>query len=211
MLVSGGRLTQTHARRRVRSLTNTVLRSLAIGAIAATCACGSREEPTPAPAFRPTATVKDIMLSVIDPQADVLWNAVATIISAAGIEERAPQSDEEWVNLRRSAIQVVEATNLLRVPGRLVARPGEKSENPRIELEPESIQKLIADDPATWASLVDRLHDAAMPVLKAVDAKDAKALVDAGENLEKACEACHQHYWYPPKEAPAWKLETETR
>ena len=174
------------------------------------CACGGGREQE-APAYRPTATVKDIMVSIIEPEADVLWNAVATIISANGTEEREPQTDEEWTELKRSAIQVVEATNLLRVPGRLVARPGEKSENPRIELEPETIQKLIGDDPATWTSLVDRLHDAAVPALKAVDAKDAQALFDAGENLEKACEACHQHYWYPPKEAPAWKLETEQR
>ena len=86
-------------------------------------------------------------------------------------------------------MQLVEATNLLRVPGRLVARTGEKSENPRIELEPETMQKMIAEDPVTWRQMVDRLHDAAVPALKAIDARNAKGLFDAGEHIEKACEA----------------------
>lgn len=171
--------------------------------------CRGREAPQPA--YRPTATVKDIMVSIIDPQADVLWNSVATIISVTGTEEREPRTAEEWEAVRRGALQVVEATNLLMVPGRQVARPGEKSENPGIELQPETIQKLIAEDPATWTRLVNALHDAAVPALKAIEARNAKALFDAGENLDKACESCHQHYWYPPNSAPAWKHPEERR
>ena len=182
--------------------------SLVVIALAvAASGCNRREERPPQAQFRPTATVKDIMTSIIDPEADVLWNSVATIVSLKGTEERAPKTDEEWAAVRRSAVQLVEATNLLRVPGRHVARPGEKSENPRIELQPETIQKMIADDPAGWSALVDRLHDAAAPALKATEAKDAKGLFDAGEHIEHACEACHQRYWYPPKEASAWKYE----
>ena len=169
--------------------------------------CRAREEGKPQPAFRPTATVKDIMVSIVDPEADVLWNAVATIVSLSGTEEREPRTDEEWTAVQRSAVQLVEATNLLRVPGRLVAKPGEKSENPRIELHPETIQKLIADDPATWGSLVDGLQDAAVPALNAANARNAKGLFDAGEKIEGACEACHRHYWYPPESAAAWKVD----
>ena len=185
-------------------LTTTVVLSALVLAAAG---CNKRDEPAPQLQFRPTATVKDIMTSIIDPEADVLWNSVATIVSVKGTEERAPRTDEEWAAVRRSAVQLVEATNLLRVPGRHVARPGEKSENPRIELQPETIQKMIAEDPAAWGALVDRLHDAAVPALNAIDAKNAKGLFDAGEHIEHACEACHQRYWYPPKEASAWKHE----
>lgn len=170
-------------------------------------ACSSRDDRAPDAQFRPTATVKDLMTSVIDPEADVLWNSVATIVTASGTEEREPKTDEDWATLRRSAIQLVEATNLLRVPGRLVANPGEKSENPNIELQPETIQKMIAEDPAGWSALVDRLHDAAVPALKAIEARNAKGLFDAGDQIEHACEACHQRYWYPPASASAWKHE----
>ena len=171
-------------------------------------ACNKREEPAPQPQFRPTATVKDIMTSIVDPESDVLWNAVATIVTLTGTEEREPKTDEEWAAVRRSAVQLVEATNLLRIPGRLVAKHGEKSENPRIELQPETIQRMIAEDPAKWTRLVDGLHDAAVPALEAADAKNAKGLFDAGEHMEHACESCHQQYWYPPKDAAAWKHES---
>ena len=77
----------------------------------------------------------------------------------------------------------------------------EKSENPRIELHPETIQKMIADDPATWTELVDGLHEAAVPALNAANAKNAKGLFDAGEHIERACESCHRQYWYPPESA----------
>ena len=172
--------------------------------------CGSRQPSEARPSFRTDATLKDIMDSIVDPQADVLWNSVATIVSATGTEERAPQTDEEWAAVRRSAVQLVEATNLLLIPGRLVARHGEKSENPRIELEPEAIQKLIADDPVTWAKLVGGLHDAALPALEAINAKNVQGLFDAGDKLEHACESCHQNYWYPPQHAPAWKVNEST-
>jgi len=168
--------------------------------------CGSREAAPPPESYRPTATVKDIMDSIVDPESDVLWNAVATVISADGIEERAPQTEEEWAEIRKSAVQLVEATNLLRIPGRKVAKPGEKSQNPRIELEPAAIEKLIADDPETWTKLINGLHDAALPALKAIDARNVQGLFDAGDHMEKACESCHQHYWYPPNSAAAWKI-----
>ena len=68
--------------------------------------CSRREEPAPQPQFRPTATVKDIMTSIVDPESDVLWNAVATIVSLTGTEEREPKTDEEWAAVD-SAVQLV--------------------------------------------------------------------------------------------------------
>lgn len=79
------------------------------------------------------------MDSMGDPVVDVVWNSVATVISATGVEERAPGSDEECLAIRRSAITLMEATNSLQVPG-LIAKQGEKSANQKIELEPEEIQ-----------------------------------------------------------------------
>jgi hypothetical protein len=185
-----------------------LITSIGLGALVLVgTGCNRREERAPEPQFKPTATVRDIMTSIIDPGADVLWNSVATIVSLTATEERAPKTDEEWQAVRRSAVQLVEATNLLRVPGRHVARAGEKSQNPRIELQPETIQRMIAEDPAMWTQHVDQLHEAAVPALQAADARNAKGLFDAGEHIERACESCHQQYWYPPKEARAWKHE----
>ena len=104
-------------------------------------ACSRREEPAPQPQFRPTATVKDIMTSIVDPESDVLWNAVATIVSLSGTEEREPKTDEEWAAVRRSAVQLVEATNLLRIPGRLVARHGESPRTPASSCSPKPFRR----------------------------------------------------------------------
>ena len=167
--------------------------------VAAFAACRGNEQPD----FRPTSTIKDIMDSMVDPSADVIWESVATIITIEGIEEKAPRTDDEWKAVRRGAIRIIEATNLLQMPGRHVAGPGEKAENENIELAPEEIEARLNQDRASWIALAHGLHDAGMTALHAIDAKDPPALSAAGEGLDRACENCHLKYWYPPGKAPA--------
>ena len=137
------------------------------------------------------------MLSVVDPAADAIWESVATIVTPGHVEERRPSTDEEWDALRHEAVRLVEATNLILVPGRDVARPGFRSENPGIELEPAEVQALIDDDPATWNQLVDDYYRVAMTMLSAIEERDADRLFDEGGPLDVTCERCHQRYWYP--------------
>ena len=155
--------------------------------------------------FRTTATIKDIMDSVVDPSADFIWDSVATIVTKKGTEERRPRTDMEWKEVRRRAIALVEATNLLIMDGRIVAKPGEKSENPGIELGPEEIKVLIDEDRASFIKFAHGLHDAGMKALAAIDKKDAEALSDSGETIDEACEQCHLKYWYPPDTPDALK------
>src|SRR5580765_5795616 len=118
------------------------------GAVVVAVACSSPQTAAPAvaklaapaPDYRLTATIKDIMDSVVDPSSDYLWDSVATIVTKKGTEERRPRTDEDWKQVRRRAIAMIEGTNLLIMDGRLVAKPGEKSENPGIELGPEEIK-----------------------------------------------------------------------
>lgn len=86
------------------------------------------------------------------------------------------------------------------MPGRKVAQPGEKSKNPAVELSPEQIQPLIDADRLSFIKRASVLQDAAMAVLKAADAKDKKALFDALQKVDHACENCHLQYWYPNDE-----------
>jgi hypothetical protein len=174
--------------------------------VAVTVACNTSkpaEVASAGPAFRLTGSVKDIMDAVVDPNADVIWDSVATTISRAGTDEKMPRTDEEWKQVRRSAIALLEATNLLLIEGRRIANPGDKSENPEIELEPEAIQKLMDADRNAWVKYAHGLHDAAMVTLKAIDAKNVQALQDSGAELDVACENCHLHYWYPDQKQPS--------
>jgi hypothetical protein len=136
------------------------------------------------------------MDSIVDPAADYIWGSVETVVDAEGVHEKAPHTDEDWKNLRRHAIMLLEAPNLLQVPGRRVAKTGEKAENPEVELAPEQIQQAIDRDRASWQRYAQGLHDAAMLTLRAIAARNTEQLVESGDALDAACENCHKHYWY---------------
>ena len=82
------------------------------------------------------STIKDLMESIIDPSADVLWGAAGTVVDKEGIKELSPKTPEEWLNVRRAAVRLIEGSNLLMMPGREAAPPGTKSDAPGVELEP---------------------------------------------------------------------------
>ncbi len=176
------------------------------GALIIAAACSSPQTTAapppkpaaPAPDFRLTATIKDIMDGIVDPSADYLWDSVATIVTRKGTEERRPRTDDDWKQVRRRAMELIEAPNLLIMEGRKVAKPGEKSENPGVELGPEDIQEVIDGDRATFIQRAHALQDAGLKALAAIDKKDVYGLSDAGEAIDEACEQCHLKYWYPP-------------
>lgn len=174
-----------------------------IGAgVALAVSCVGREASTgkagaATPDFRPDATMREIMDSLVDPSADGIWDAVATTITAKGTIEKYPRTDEEWQELRRHAIRLMEATNLLLIPGRHVAKPGEKAVDPAHELDPDRVEAIIDGDRAAFAQFAHLLHDSVGPVIKAIDAKDKDALLAAGDGIDAACETCHLRYWYP--------------
>ena len=165
--------------------------SLLVGA-----SCSSQQQPT-GPAFRPTASLRDVMHAMVEPSAYVLWNAVAEIISVSGTELRAPETDEEWDEVRHGAIALRESTNLMLIEGRSVAYPGETSADPETELEPEQIEALINEDREAWVQRVHDLYDAVETAFAAIDARDGTALMEAGSQIDTACENCHLTYWYP--------------
>jgi hypothetical protein len=128
---------------------------------AETTAAAPAPAAPPPPEYTPTATVKDLMQSVVDPNADVVWLAVTTVQSNKGTVETRPKTDEEWTKVRHGAVALMEASNLLMVPGRHVAKPGEKSETPGVELEPSEMEALINKDLAAWRKRAHGLHDLA--------------------------------------------------
>ena len=155
-------------------------------------------KPKPAElALAHTATIKDIMDSMVDPSGDFIFESVVQIADEKGVREKAPQTDEEWEEVRHRAFILVEAPNLLTMTGRIVAHPNEKSKNPEVELQPEQIQKLVDGDRPSFIRRARKLQDAATLALKAADAKDKDALFKAIDSVDKACENCHLHYWYP--------------
>src|SRR5947199_8220354 len=101
------------------------------------CTAKQAQQGQQEPEFRTTATINDIMDSMIDPRSDVVWDSVETIVSAKGTEEKMPRTDEEWKNVRNHALMILAGTNLLLIPARQVAKAGEKGDDPKVETAPQ--------------------------------------------------------------------------
>jgi hypothetical protein len=177
---------------------------LLLTVVTAGCRRGG-EAAAPAAALPPFATdltIKDLMLNVIDTNADVVWLSVTTVASDKGLVETRPTSDEEWTKVKGAAITLAEAANLLMIPGRKVAPDDHKSEVPGIELEGHEMDALIAKDPQAFYQHARDLYAASMLAAQAADKKDADKIFEVGEAIEHACEGCHRAYWYPNEKIP---------
>lgn len=130
-----------------------------------TISCGG---PAPPP-LRLHADVKQLMASVIDPNADIVWDSVGTIITADGVEEIRPRDDEEWAQVAQSAWVVTEAANSLMIGNR-------------------------PKDTADWMRFAQELSDTGLRAVRAAETHDAEALFTAGGDIYLACTACHAEY-----------------
>jgi hypothetical protein len=165
------------------------------------------DAPTPAPAqpqFKVTATIQDLMQSEVDPPADYLWASVSTTVTAKGTEEHQPRTDEEWLQVRHQAIILMEAGNLLAMPGRRVAAPGKKLEDEGIQgiLTADQAQAKIDANHEAFVGFAQALHDVGEQMLTAIDARNIQGMIDAGERIDEVCEACHSTFWYPNQVIP---------
>jgi hypothetical protein len=144
-------------------------------------------------------SLKDLMESIVDPSADVLWGAVGTVVDKEGIHETLPKTQDDWHDVRRAAVRMIEGANLLMVPGREAAPPGTKSETPGVELEPPQIAELVKKKRKSFDAFAKDLRDLGFEALRASDAQNIDALMEVGGRMENVCEGCHQTFWYPPQ------------
>lgn len=140
-----------------------------IGFIVAGARTTQRAAPVEAPALTPVASVKQIMNGIVQPAATVVFGSVGTIISAAGIVEKAPKTDEEWAAVGSSAVALVESANLLVMGDRAVDRED-------------------------WVKMSRALAEAGMTALKATEAKSADGVLSAGAVVNESCDNCHRKY-----------------
>lgn len=148
-------------------------------------------------AARGPATIKDIMHSMADPAGDAVFASIQEIADARGAHEKAPHTDADWAEVRRHLEILERVPALVTAPGRKAAHPVDRSRNPGVEEQPESVQYLLGTGRSALLRRARRLHDAAELAIQAVDAKDKDALLRAIDGIDKACENCHLHYWYP--------------
>jgi mono/diheme cytochrome c family protein len=91
------------------------------------------------------------------------------VLDASGYEELYPTTDAGWAYVRAQAAIVVEAGNMLALPGR-------------------------AEDNDAWMIYSQGLSDAALRAMDAAAAQDEEEFFQAGAQLYSVCSACHQAY-----------------
>jgi hypothetical protein len=143
-----------------------------IGFVIAAGRSGSQAGAAATPeAPRPTAvaSVKQIMAGITGPSANVVYNAVGTVINLDGVKEIAPQNDEEWAVVANSAAALVESGNLLLVGSRVV-------------------------DTGDWVTMARELVKTGTVALRAAEAKDKEGILASGGDINETCDNCHAKY-----------------
>ncbi|WNB74440.1 cytochrome c [Methylomonas koyamae] len=177
-------------------------RPLAAMALSALAAC--EQPPAAKPAelgFKPVASLQELMLAVIDPNIDFVWNSVASITSTEGEQERRPTKPEDWEAVRQHALVVAEAANLLLID-RPVAKGSINTASGGAELSALAIHNLIQANREQFQQRAVALQDASRQLLAAIDQQNADELERAGGVVEQACEQCHSQFWYPGDKRP---------
>ena len=174
-------------------------------------ACSSQPAPTRAQAtatpqaaplwgdLKPVVSVKELMKYMIDPVADNIFTAVGSTVTRQGIVDIEPKTEEDWDKVRVGAVSLAEGAYLLKIR-RPFTPPGDENNSTgpdAVELSPEQITAKVERDPVEWNARIEALRNVALEALDVAKRKDVKELWDVGENLDKACEACHRSYWYP--------------
>jgi hypothetical protein len=174
-------------------------RAIAAALAVTGAACNAKPAATAEapPVLTPVLSVKELMQHIVDPQADLAFDAVSIDVGPKGVVEIKPTTDEEWTRIERGMWVLAEASNLLKMP-RKMAPDGQGNVEPGgPELTPAQIEAKVKAEPALWSSHADQLRSEAMKIVAIVKARDAQKLFDAGSALDRACEGCHLDFWYP--------------
>ncbi len=142
----------------------------AIVAAAALLAASCGGEPPAGPPFRTDNTVSVLMANMLDPAADLLWDAVGTVLDENGETSWEPETEEDWLQVKLGAMALAESANLLMMENR-------------------------ARDQDQWIRMSEAMADAAMQAFEAAEAQDADRIFDLGEVVYNSCNSCHTLYW----------------
>ncbi len=109
----------------------------------------------------------------VNPVASVMQLMEALVIPSSdalfNVGRQAPQNDDEWAAIRNHAIILAESGNLLMIGSR-------------------------AKDQDAWMRMSQALADAGAVALKAAEAKNVDAVLEAGNQIIDTCETCHASY-----------------
>src|SRR5689334_886610 len=105
-----------------RSLVLSASRTLAVALVSVTAIAGCSAKPeatsppaVQAPTLTPVLSVKELMENIVDPQADYVFDAVGSDVTAKGVVDIKPTTDDDWTKIQRGAYVLAESSNLLKM------------------------------------------------------------------------------------------------
>ena len=119
--------------------------------------------------FDAVADGRQLMVSVIEPAAEVYWDAVGVIMDLEGTHEIEPRSDEEWEAVENAAWVLAESGNLLLMEDRAQGREH-------------------------WIAMSRAMIEVGRRAVDAAVAKDPEAVFDIGAEVYFVCVGCHAAY-----------------
>jgi hypothetical protein len=142
-------------------------------------------------------STKTLMNAIVQPNALEIWRAVRYVSTIDGvIEDVAPQTDEDWENLRTSAITLVEAGNALLIPGRVTEAADPEVEYPAYMYTSEEIQTRLEANPELWRTYIQEMQFFTQATLESIERRDVLGLIEKGAVINNACQGCHAEFWY---------------
>lgn len=110
-------------------------------------------------------SLNTVMVALINHAADPIWVAAW----------RSPESDADWRQLERMAVQLEVGGALLKMPG----------------IGPNDLEWATSPDWQNWASA---LQQAGAAAVVAVAERDIEAIGQAGDRIVETCEGCHSAF-----------------
>jgi hypothetical protein len=151
----------------------------ACAALLTACSPQKAAAPKPAastaqPTYNYDLPMAEMMGHVVDPAAWTYWRGSGTEVTAKGERDLSPTTEEGWTELENGAATLIEAGNLLQLPGR--------------GREP------VAD----WNKYAQQLTARGVEAKAAAEKHDKDGVYKKGAEVYEVCTACHRQFVIEP-------------
>jgi hypothetical protein len=139
----------------------------------------SKTDAPGAARFDTDLPMNEFMGHVVDPAAFAYWAGSGTEETAKGTRDLSPTTEEGWEKLENAAATLIEAGNMMQLPGR---------------------ERHLPDAPdSDWYKHAQSLTRLAVAAKAAAEKHDKPGVFKAGADLYSECTACHEEYVIQPQ------------
>ena len=161
-----------------------ILQKLSVTALVILLACAATAEVENSTGQN---SVVDIMLSVIAPATNTIWDAYEL------------QTEAQWKRVDDAAVITIRAFEEIKTGGsgendnRWAAEPEWDAYSDEVIRAAEMVREAVHAEPE-WDAYSDEVIRAAEMVREAVSNRDGELLLDASDTLYPPCEGCHEKF-----------------